>query len=577
MGGNDKEFVGLGTFLYEFLLDGRALQGSEFFDHLNKARTQRKKGEDISSKKSLEKALRSMDVGSAPHHLFVAAEYLESNKFYDGMSMPKKGRRKNKWNHKIKGGYQSHLEQANILESSSLAHTLLGATTLPENYDAAMDEFSKAVEIHRSSEERNNTILSLIGHATSKVVPLKETYKVVEDVARKHSRAFSQKNPAYHALLHIGFDHLNNQEFEEGIALFKEVDKIFNQQNTEKQSDGALGVAFAFLKQEKWDEAEQSFQKIKGGDVRSVDGLSAIFEARKGLYEDALLSFKKSKEGEPGSLGSYRHNWCSPTFHHLMPTINYWHARSLKELGRDKEAISLLKKTFQRYPEASNNSELPNLLSRLYFKTGQGELARPYSEGAADRFFQEGVHHSIFQKTPSYLSTPIIQPETPKRGRVKWGYALTGAGLAVVTAYLYITDPPDIKRLCYPEYQGVKADAAQIQEISDDVNSRLDVFVQGALAGEYGKAKITFFNLGEPLKTIHELSTARAPRLVKSVEADMLEIENSGSIPNPFRHYCLFVKEGVVEEFDKALTRGVGVISRAEDYSNRFAYVWQRD
>lgn len=521
-----------------------------------------------SAKTSLEKTLLSMDTQSASHHLFLAAEHLEAGGLYTEMPMAIPGRKRNKWDYKSSSTYQSHLERAMKIDDSSFTRACSGALAINDDYRAAMEEFDKAVDLHRHSKERNGAILSLIAHLTSKVTSLNQTYQVIDEIAQKHARAFSQENPAYHALLHVGFDHVRNEEFKQATAIFEEADKIFAQNGADsnEQGYGSVGVVFALLKQGKWKEAEQHMQEIECPDKSALDALSAIFYTQKGLHEEALSLFEQSKKEEPRNLQAYRHNWCSPSFYQLMPTVNYWHAFSLKGLDREEEAISLLRKTLQRYPEAKSSFEIENLLGRLYLQTDQKEQARPHLERGVSQYFRQGVkHHSIFQNTPGYMQHVKKSQGSPTPTK-KTGYILTVAALTMLagSAAAYMKKPEIVAKFCYPEYQEERVNAAHAHDLSKDINIKLSVFIWEAQAKKYQRSRTTYAALSEPLQEVQGL--------MKGLQNFSPELQQASG-----KLFCPSVNEWIENEFTGPITEVERILLRVKENRKTYAHVFIGD
>ena len=251
-----------------------------------------------------------------------------------------------------------------------------------EQYEKAYEEYKKQYE----NGKENVHILQKLGHLASilnKKDEAEEYYKKVVALEKKNIVAYEQlmdicfeNNDKFTYYLSRGQMHVLQEQYEHAINDFKKA--IAHGEQDERLNSTRYMLADLYEKTNQPNKAIDEYLKISDTEYASSETylkLAALYY-KTDFLESAIEILQRAKddgfEGLDEALAQYysRANDSEKALN--LTKDNMLKARSLMELGRNDEAIELLKSMHDKY---KNDSQYCALIAQYYFETGELETA----------------------------------------------------------------------------------------------------------------------------------------------------------------------------------------------------------
>lgn len=251
-----------------------------------------------------------------------------------------------------------------------------------EQYEKAYEEYKKQYE----NGKENVHILQKLGHLASilnKKDEAEEYYKKVVALDKKNIVAYEQlmdicfeNNDKFTYYLSRGQMHVLQEQYEHAINDFKKA--ITHGEQDERLNSTRYMLADLYEKTNQPNKAIDEYLKISDTEYASSETylkLAALYY-KTDFLESAIEILQRAKddgfEGLDEALAQYysRANDSEKALN--LTKDNMLKARSLMELGRNDEAIELLKSMHDKY---KNDSQYCALIAQYYFETGELETA----------------------------------------------------------------------------------------------------------------------------------------------------------------------------------------------------------
>lgn len=251
-----------------------------------------------------------------------------------------------------------------------------------EQYEKAYEEYKKQYE----NGKENVHILQKLGHLASilnKKDEAEEYYKKVVALDKKNIVAYEQlmdicfeNNDKFTYYLSRGQMHVLQEQYEHAINDFKKA--IAHGEQDERLNSTRYMLADLYEKTNQQNKAIDEYLKISDTEYASSETylkLAALYY-KTDFLESAIEILQRAKddgfEGLDEALAQYysRANDSEKALN--LTKDNMLKARSLMELGRNDEAIELLKSMHDQY---KNDSQYCALIAQYYFETGELETA----------------------------------------------------------------------------------------------------------------------------------------------------------------------------------------------------------
>lgn len=251
-----------------------------------------------------------------------------------------------------------------------------------EQYEKAYEEYKKQYE----NGKENVHILQKLGHLASilnKKDEAEEYYKKVVALDKKNIVAYEQlmdicfeNNDKFTYYLSRGQMHVLQEQYEHAINDFKKA--IAHGEQDERLNSTRYMLADLYEKTNQPNKAIDEYLKISDTEYASSETylkLAALYY-KTDFLESAIEILQRAKdddfEGLDEALAQYysRANDSEKALN--LTKDNMLKARSLMELGRNDEAIELLKSMHDKY---KNDSQYCALIAQYYFETGELETA----------------------------------------------------------------------------------------------------------------------------------------------------------------------------------------------------------
>lgn len=251
-----------------------------------------------------------------------------------------------------------------------------------EQYEKAYEEYKKQYE----NGKENVHILQKLGHLASilnKKDEAEEYYKKVVALDKKNIVAYEQlmdicfeNNDKFTFYLSRGQMHVLQEQYEHAINDFKKA--ITHGEQDERLNSTRYMLADLYEKTNQPNKAIDEYLKISDTEYASSETylkLAALYY-KTDFLESAIEILQRAKddgfEGLDEALAQYysRANDSEKALN--LTKDNMLKARSLMELGRNDEAIELLKSMHDKY---KNDSQYCALIAQYYFETGELETA----------------------------------------------------------------------------------------------------------------------------------------------------------------------------------------------------------
>lgn len=251
-----------------------------------------------------------------------------------------------------------------------------------EQYEKAYEEYKKQYE----NGKENVHILQKLGHLASilnKKDEAEEYYKKVVALDKKNIVAYEQlmnicfeNNDKFTFYLSRGQMHVLQEQYEHAINDFKKA--IAHGEQDERLNSTRYMLADLYEKTNQPNKAIDEYLKISDTEYASSETylkLAALYY-KTDFLESAIEILQRAKddgfEGLDEALAQYysRANDSEKALN--LTKDNMLKARSLMELGRNNEAIELLKSMHDKY---KNDSQYCALIAQYYFETGELETA----------------------------------------------------------------------------------------------------------------------------------------------------------------------------------------------------------
>lgn len=251
-----------------------------------------------------------------------------------------------------------------------------------EQYEKAYEEYKKQYE----NGKENVHILQKLGHLASilnKKNEAEEYYKKVVALDKKNIVAYEQlmdicfeNNDKFTFYLSRGQMHVLQEQYEHAINDFKKA--IAHGEQDERLNSTRYMLADLYEKTNQPNKAIDEYLKISDTEYASSETylkLAALYY-KTDFLESAIEILQRAKddgfEGLDEALAQYysRANDSEKALN--LTKDNMLKARSLMELGRNDEAIELLKSMHDKY---KNDSQYCALIAQYYFETGELETA----------------------------------------------------------------------------------------------------------------------------------------------------------------------------------------------------------
>lgn len=251
-----------------------------------------------------------------------------------------------------------------------------------EQYEKAYEEYKKQYE----NGKENVHILQKLGHLASilnKKDEAEEYYKKVVALDKKNIVAYEQlmdicfeNNDKFTYYLSRGQMHVLQEQYEHAINDFKKA--IAHGEQDERLNSTRYMLADLYEKTNQPNKAIDEYLKISDTKYASSETylkLAALYY-KTDFLESAIEILQRAKddgfEGLDEALAQYysRANDSEKALN--LTKDNMLKARSLMELGRNDEAIELLKSMHDKY---KNDSQYCALIAQYYFETGELETA----------------------------------------------------------------------------------------------------------------------------------------------------------------------------------------------------------
>lgn len=251
-----------------------------------------------------------------------------------------------------------------------------------EQYEKAYEEYKKQYE----NGKENVHILQKLGHLASilnKKDEAEEYYKKVVALDKKNIVAYEQlmdicfeNNDKFTYYLSRGQMHVLQEQYEHAINDFKKA--IAHGEQDERLNSTRYMLADLYEKTNQPNKAIDEYLKISDTEYASSETylkLAALYY-KTDFLESAIEILQRAKddgfERLDEALAQYysRANDSEKALN--LTKDNMLKARSLMELGRNDEAIELLKSMHDKY---KNDSQYCALIAQYYFETGELETA----------------------------------------------------------------------------------------------------------------------------------------------------------------------------------------------------------
>ena len=251
-----------------------------------------------------------------------------------------------------------------------------------EQYEKAYEEYKKQYE----NGKENVHILQKLGHLASilnKKDEAEEYYKKVVALDKKNIVAYEQlmdicfeNNDKFTYYLSRGQMHVLQEQYEHAINDFKKA--IAHGEQDERLNSTRYMLADLYEKTNQPNKAIDEYLKISDTEYASSETylkLAALYY-KTDFLESAIEILQRAKddgfEGLDEALAQYysRANDSEKALN--LTKDNMLKARSLMELGRNDEAIELLKSMHDQY---KNDSQYWALIAQYYFEIGELETA----------------------------------------------------------------------------------------------------------------------------------------------------------------------------------------------------------
>lgn len=251
-----------------------------------------------------------------------------------------------------------------------------------EQYEKAYEEYKKQYE----NGKENVHILQKLGHLASilnKKDEAEEYYKKVVALDKKNIVAYEQlmdicfeNNDKFTYYLSRGQMHVLQEQYEHAINDFKKA--IAHGEQDERLNSTRYMLADLYEKTNQQNKAIDEYLKISDTEYASSETylkLAALYY-KTDFLESAIEILQRAKEdgfeGLDEALAQYysRANDSEKALN--LTKDNMLKARSLMELGRNDEAIELLKSMHDQY---KNDSQYCALIAQYYFEIGELETA----------------------------------------------------------------------------------------------------------------------------------------------------------------------------------------------------------
>lgn len=251
-----------------------------------------------------------------------------------------------------------------------------------EQYEKAYEEYKKQYE----NGKENVHILQKLGHLASilnKKDEAEEYYKKVVALDKKNIVAYEQlmdicfeNNDKFTFYLSRGQMHVLQEQYEHAINDFKKA--IAHGEQDERLNSTRYMLADLYEKTNQPNKAIDEYLKISDTEYASSETylkLAALYY-KTDFLESAIEILQRAKddgfEGLDEALAQYysRANDSEKALN--LTKDNMLKARSLMELGRNDEAIELLKSMHDQY---KNDSQYCALIAQYYFEIGELETA----------------------------------------------------------------------------------------------------------------------------------------------------------------------------------------------------------
>ena len=251
-----------------------------------------------------------------------------------------------------------------------------------EQYEKAYEEYKKQYE----NGKENVHILQKLGHLASilnKKDEAEEYYKKVVALDKKNIVAYEQlmdicfeNNDKFTYYLSRGQMHVLQEQYEHAINDFKKA--IAHGEQDERLNSTRYMLADLYEKTNQPNKAIDEYLKISDTEYASSETylkLAALYY-KTDFLESAIEILQRAKDdgfkGLDEALAQYysRANDSEKALN--LTKDNMLKARSLMELGRNDEAIELLKSMHDQY---KNDSQYCALIAQYYFETGELDTA----------------------------------------------------------------------------------------------------------------------------------------------------------------------------------------------------------
>lgn len=251
-----------------------------------------------------------------------------------------------------------------------------------EQYEKAYEEYKKQYE----NGKENVHILQKLGHLASilnKKDEAEEYYKKVVALDKKNIVAYEQlmdicfeNNDKFTYYLSRGQMHVLQEQYEHAINDFKKA--IAHGEQDERLNSTRYMLADLYEKTNQPNKAIDEYLKISDTEYASSETylkLAALYY-KTDFLESAIEILQRAKddgfEGLDEALAQYYSRANNSEKALNLTKDNMLKARSLMELGRNDEAIELLKSMHDQY---KNDSQYCALIAQYYFETGELETA----------------------------------------------------------------------------------------------------------------------------------------------------------------------------------------------------------
>lgn len=251
-----------------------------------------------------------------------------------------------------------------------------------EQYEKAYEEYKKQYE----NGKENVHILQKLGHLASilnKKDEAEEYYKKVVALDKKNIVAYEQlmdicfeNNDKFTYYLSRGQMHVLQEQYEHAINDFKKA--IAHGEQDERLNSTRYMLADLYEKTNQPNKAIDEYLKISDTEYASSETylkLAALYY-KTDFLESAIEILQRAKddgfEGLDEALAQYYSRANDSKKALELTKDNMLKARSLMELGRNDEAIELLKSMHDQY---KNDSQYCALIAQYYFEIGELETA----------------------------------------------------------------------------------------------------------------------------------------------------------------------------------------------------------